>query len=84
MLEALALGAFPIQTNASCCEEWIENGKNGFSIPPDGVEFIVQEAATNDGLVDRSQLNWGLVSRRLDGSVLQKAGIQDYRKLLEL
>jgi glycosyltransferase involved in cell wall biosynthesis len=88
MLEAMALGAFPIQTNTSCCEEWIEDGKNGFSIPPDDINFIadrIQEAATNDDLVDTAaDLNWDLVSKRLDGSVLRKAVIQDYRKLLEL
>jgi glycosyltransferase involved in cell wall biosynthesis len=88
MLEALALGAFPIQTNTSCCEEWIEDGKTGFSIPPDDIEFIadrIREAATNDNLVDTAaDLNWDLVSKRLDDSVLRRAVIQDYRKLLNL
>ena len=27
MLEAMALGAFPIQTNTSCCNEWFEDKK---------------------------------------------------------
>src|SRR4029079_11681818 len=55
MLEAVALGAFPIQTNTSCCEEWIQDGKTGFSIPPDDVGVIadrIREALSNDELVD--------------------------------
>lgn len=86
MLEAMALGAFPIQTNTSCCEEWIEDGKTGFSIPPDNVDVIadrIREAVTNDALVDKAaQQNWKLVCDRLDGAVLREAVIADYQHLL--
>jgi hypothetical protein len=88
MLEALAMGAFPIQTNTSCCEEWIENGKTGFSIPPDDIDFIanrIRQAVTDDDLVDKAaDLNWDMVSNRLDNAVLRKAVIADYQKLLGL
>ena len=80
------MGAFPIQTNTSCCEEWIENGKTGFSIPPDDVDYIadrIRQAVTNDDLVDRaSDLNWDIITNRLDGAVLQRAVIDDYQRLL--
>ena len=86
MLEALAMGAFPIQTNTSCCEEWIENGKTGFSIPPDDVDVIadrIRQAVTDDDLVDKAaDLNWKMVVDRLDGAVLRKAVIGDYQRLL--
>lgn len=88
MLEALALGAFPIQTNTSCCEEWIEDGKTGFSIPPDDIDFIsnrIRQAVTDDELVDKAaDLNWEMVSSRLDNVVLRREVISDYQKLLGL
>jgi glycosyltransferase involved in cell wall biosynthesis len=34
-LEAMACGAIPIQTNTSCCHEWIKDGISGFIIPLD-------------------------------------------------
>lgn len=87
MLEAMALGAFPIQTNTSCCEEWIQDGKTGFSIPPDDVGVIadrIREALSNDELVDAAaEMNWTLVSNRLDASVLKHQVVRDYRNLIE-
>lgn len=32
ILEAMAMGAFPIQTNTSCSDEWFEDGMNGISL----------------------------------------------------
>lgn len=32
MLEAMAMGAFPIQTNTACTSEWLKNGINGLEI----------------------------------------------------
>lgn len=34
MLEAMAMGAIPVQTCTSCADEWVENGKNGFIFEP--------------------------------------------------
>ena len=39
-LEALCLGAYPIQTNTSCASEWIDLGFFGSIIPPDPVEIL--------------------------------------------
>jgi glycosyltransferase involved in cell wall biosynthesis len=33
-LEALVLGAYPIQTNTSCANEWVEKGFNAHLIEP--------------------------------------------------
>ena len=70
MLEALAMGAFPIQTNTSCCDEWIADGESGFIVDPEDVEGIaesVRMAVTDDQLVDHAaELNWATVEKRLD------------------
>jgi glycosyltransferase involved in cell wall biosynthesis len=34
MLEAMAMGAIPIQTCTSCADEWIINGEAGFLVEP--------------------------------------------------
>jgi glycosyltransferase involved in cell wall biosynthesis len=40
MLEAMAMGAIPIQTNTSCAEEWIVDKETGFLITPNDTEAI--------------------------------------------
>jgi glycosyltransferase involved in cell wall biosynthesis len=39
-LEALCLGAYPIQTNTSCANEWINLGFTGSIIEPEAVEIL--------------------------------------------
>jgi glycosyltransferase involved in cell wall biosynthesis len=85
MLEAMALGAFPIQTNTACCDEWIEDGRSGFAIPPDDVGLIadrVRRAATDDALVDAAAaLNWATVQERLDSRRLKAQAIEFYDRI---
>jgi glycosyltransferase involved in cell wall biosynthesis len=70
MLEAIAMGAFPIQTNTSCCDEWITDGESGFIVNPYDVEGIaerIRTAVADDQLVNRAaDLNWATVQKRLD------------------
>jgi glycosyltransferase involved in cell wall biosynthesis len=85
MLEAIALGAFPVQTNTSCCNEWIEDRQSGFEIPVDDVHVIadrLRKAALDDALVDRAAaINWETVRQRLDQSVLKQKAIQFYNAI---
>jgi glycosyltransferase involved in cell wall biosynthesis len=82
MLESIAMGAFPIQTNTSCCDEWIEDGASGFIVPPDDVEVIsdrLRKALSDDHLVDRaSELNWYTIQEKLDHLVLKQKAIAFY------
>ena len=55
LLEAMAMGSFPIQTCTACAEEWIVDGKSGFIVRPDQPEQIAQSLAaalSDDKLVD--------------------------------
>jgi glycosyltransferase involved in cell wall biosynthesis len=82
MLEAMATGAFPIQTDTSCCDEWIEDGRDGFIIPSDDVVRIAERlklALTDDALVDAAaEKNWQTVRARLDKDILKTKAIALY------
>lgn len=75
-LEAMAMGAFPIQTNTSCIEEWFEHGKGGYLIPPDDIELIaerIRSALTDDQLVDQAAtINWEVIESRLDERLMER------------
>lgn len=75
MLEAMALGAFPIQSNTAITEGWIENGKNGLLTDPLNVKEIAKailQALQDDELVNAAaQINRKLVRRELSREKIQ-------------
>ena len=55
MLEAMSCGAFPIQTDTSCADEWITPGETGFLVSPTDTDVISRGllvALTDNDLVD--------------------------------
>ena len=86
MIEAMALGAFPMQTNTACCSEWIDDGVTGFELEHDDVEAIVSKlcfALVNDQLVDKaSELNWQTVKARLDETRIKSIAAGMYETIL--
>jgi glycosyltransferase involved in cell wall biosynthesis len=85
MLEAMIMGAFPIQSGTSCADEWIENGKTGLIVPPEDPEIIaaaISRAVTDDALVDSAaEENMRVATERLDRSVTQPQLIAMYEKV---
>jgi glycosyltransferase involved in cell wall biosynthesis len=77
LLEAMSTGAFPIQTDTSCANEWIENGVSGFIVPVDvgKISKALSESLMNNVLVDSAMnKNLAIARSRLDSdSVKQKA-----------
>lgn len=75
-LEALAAGSFPIQSNTAIADEWVENGKSGFLVPPNDPDVIaksLREALINDVLVDQAaSINLTTIKERLSSDVMQK------------
>ena len=69
----MVLGAFPIQTNTSCADEWIVDGKSGFIVDPYNPELIVsalRKALENDALVDAAaEINYLEARKKLDCSI---------------
>jgi glycosyltransferase involved in cell wall biosynthesis len=40
MVEAMAMGAIPVQTNTSCAQEWVVDKKTGFIFTPNDLEAL--------------------------------------------
>jgi glycosyltransferase involved in cell wall biosynthesis len=86
VLEAMAMGAFPIQSDTSGAGEWITDGETGFIVPPEDPEIIAQairKALTNDDLVDSAAVvNYEKILRDADYEKLKDLTIQSYEKCL--
>jgi hypothetical protein len=85
VLEAMAMGAFPIQTNTSCCDEWFTDGQGGFIVPHDNLEVICNKfgrALADDALVDRAaEVNWQTVQTRLDKNIIAPKVVEFYDRI---
>jgi glycosyltransferase involved in cell wall biosynthesis len=85
-LEAILMGAFPIQSNGGCSNEWIVNGINGFIVPPEDPDVIVEvirEAVLNNALVDSAdEFNKKLALERLDENVVKPQVVEMYKHIL--
>lgn len=56
-VEAMVMGSFPIQSDTACLGLFLENGINGFLVPPengDAVAHKIKEALTNDSLINKA------------------------------
>ena len=69
VLESMVMGAFPIQSYTACANEWIEDGKSGFLVPPEDPHIIAEalrRAVTDDDLVDQAaKINYETAQQRL-------------------
>jgi len=84
--EAMVCGAFPIQTDTSCANEWIEDSKSGFIVKVDdlpGMTRAIKTALENDALVDSAaELNLKTAQERLDQKVVSELSRNFYEKVL--
>jgi glycosyltransferase involved in cell wall biosynthesis len=84
-LEAIVMGAFPIQSCTACADEWIVDGKTGFIVPPEDPEAVaaaIRRAVTDDALVDHAaRINADLARERLDYSIIKKQVISMYKEI---
>jgi glycosyltransferase involved in cell wall biosynthesis len=87
LLEAMVMGAFPIQSCTSCADEWIQDGKGGLIVPPEEPSKIanaIRRALTDDALVDQAaEINAQTARERLDYSVIQPQVMKIYRDICE-
>jgi len=83
VLEAMAMGAFPIQSWTSCAGEWIKDGETGLLVPPEDPEIIekaIRKALTDDELVDKAAVkNFSLVCEKLDQKLIKQKMINYYQ-----
>lgn len=87
LLEALVMGAFPIHSHTSSANEWIEDGKSGFIVPPDDPHIVAEalrRAITDDALVDEAVcINDETVRKRLAHDQIKQQVINIYQTVYE-
>lgn len=85
MLEAMAMGAFPIQSDTVSTREWITDGWNGLLVPPENPAAIaaaLRRALGDDVLVDRgASVNAQLTAERLDRRIVEPRIIAMYERV---
>ena len=86
LLESMVTGAFPIQSDTSCANEWITDGISGFIVPAEDTSIVAEKlriAIYNDELVDRAaELNAATAQKRLDYHSIKKQVISEYEKII--
>jgi glycosyltransferase involved in cell wall biosynthesis len=85
MLEAMVMGAFPIQSDTISTAEWVVDGENGLLVPPEDPEAIataIRRALSDDTLVDKAaQINARMMEERIGRAVIQPQVIAAYEKV---
>ena len=86
MLEAMVMGAFPIQSNTISTAEWIDDGRNGFLVPaedPIAIGGAIKRALLDDTLVEKAaKINTRQISERIDRTVIQPQVIAIYNAVV--
>jgi glycosyltransferase involved in cell wall biosynthesis len=84
MLEAMTMGAFPIQSDTESTAEWISHGENGLLVEPGNPQQIadaIRRALLDDGLVDAAaRRNVSTIRERLELSVVRPKIIDMYTR----
>jgi glycosyltransferase involved in cell wall biosynthesis len=77
LLEAMSMGAFPIQTSTSCADEWITPGKSGAlirNLNADEVLSTMKLALNDDALVDEAvDINKEALKSKANAEALKKS-----------
>jgi glycosyltransferase involved in cell wall biosynthesis len=85
LIEAMAMGSFPIQSDSSCASEWITHGLTGLIVSgedPEGVADAIRIAVTDDALVDRAaERNGAAIRERLDAGRVRLQVVQTYETI---
>jgi glycosyltransferase involved in cell wall biosynthesis len=87
-LEAMAMGAFPIESVGSCAGEWVEHGRTGLLIDPEdvaGISEAVLRVLEDDALVDSAaEQNRLVIEQRMNDRVISSLARETYREVLGL
>ena len=84
MLEAMLMGAFPVQSDTSLAIEWIKHGETGMLVPPEDADIIeaaLREALVDDLLVDRAAvINRQKIADNLSFEKIRLSAIEMYNQ----
>ena len=85
MLEAMTMGAFPVQSDTESTAEWITHGANGLLVEPgnpDRIVAAIRRAVLDDALVEQAaDLNARQLFERLDASIVTPQVIEMYLRI---
>jgi hypothetical protein len=85
MLEAMIMGAFPVQSDTVSTGEWIVNGRNGLLVPPEdpaAVADAIRKAVADDLLVNQAaDFNDRLTRSRVEMSIVKPRVVEAYRQV---
>ncbi len=84
MLEAMVMGAFPIQSNTADTRGWIEDGKNGLLVPPEDVDAIaaaIRKAVSDDRMIDHAAEINAKITERIDIEAVRPKVIEMYKRI---
>ncbi|NDD63388.1 MAG: glycosyltransferase [Acidobacteria bacterium] len=85
MIEAMIMGAWPIQSNTADTAGWITDHINGNVVPPEDPAIIaeaIRSALGNDDLVDQaSRINLDLMKKRKDISIVRPDIVGIYNRV---
>jgi hypothetical protein len=86
MLEAMVMGALPLQSDTGSTAEWITDGVNGLLVSsedPGAIEAALRRGLTDDDLVDRAAVNNArLVEERIAMSEITPKVVDAYKKVM--
>jgi len=87
LLEAMIMGAFPIQSCTACADEWIEDGESGIVVQPedpDEIASAVRRALADDTLVNKAaEINTKTAKERLDYFKIKQQAVKMYQDIYE-
>jgi glycosyltransferase involved in cell wall biosynthesis len=85
MLEAMTMGAFPIQSDTESTAEWISHGENGLLVEPGKPQHIadaIRRSLLDDGLVEAAaRRNADIIRKRLELSTVRPKVIDMYTQI---
>ena len=85
LLEAMATGCYPIQTNTSCADEWVGADSGAITkIDPITVSGQLKNVLASDTLVDKAaKNNIGAIEIKCDSRNIAMESIMYYKKILK-
>lgn len=86
LLEAMIMGAFPIQSNTGAAHEWVTDGETGMIVPPEDPNVVasaIRRALSDNALVDHAaEVNGRVARERLDENVIRPQVVATYSRIV--
>jgi hypothetical protein len=85
MIEAMIMGALPIQSNTADTNGWIEDGRNGLLVEPEdvsGIAAAITRAVKDDQFVNQAATMNEQITRRIDIDAVRPKVVEMYQRVV--